>query len=118
MSIVAGTIAAIQDGMPYYLVVNTDNHFSFFTAKMHAHENDTALGAVLEAMKPHFAIEDFRLDELTSVTIDGKLSSLFVFTTTDLAAIQLDGTDFEFVQASGLHSLLETVDMGSAPQLL
>ncbi|QBO36815.1 hypothetical protein EQG49_10250 [Periweissella cryptocerci] len=118
MSIVAGTIAVIQDGMPYYLVVNNDNHYDFFTAKMHAHEGDTALGALLAAMEPHFVIDDLRLDELTSVTINDKLSSLFVFTTTDFAEVQLDSTNFEFVQASGLHSLLETVDMGTAPQLL
>jgi hypothetical protein len=118
MSLVAGTIMVVQDGMPYYLVDRNEAEFNFLAAKMHEHEGDTALGTILKELANTITVDELRLEELTSVETSEGTNSLFVFTTVNFDNIDLDDSSLEFVQAAGLHELLETVDMGSAPQLM
>lgn len=117
MSMVAGTIMMINDGMPSYLVKYEDAVANFLTVKMHKHANETALGTLLRTMKNDFDLDNLRLDELASIKLHGQIGSLYVFKL--VAPIEvLAENGYKFVEASNLHALLETVDMSSAPKLL
>ncbi|MCM0598598.1 hypothetical protein [Periweissella fabalis] len=117
MSMVAGTIVMINDGMPLYLVKYVGEIASFLTVKMHKHAGDTALGTLLRAMQKDFDINNLRLDELDSINVDNQIGSLYVFNIVEPIEM-LPNNGYKFVEASSLHSLLETVDMSSAPKLL
>ena len=118
MTLVAGTIVVIKEGMPSYLVVKDQKQVSFFSAKMHKHRNETALGTIIKAFEPYFVIDNLRLDELTSVRIQNEMCSLYVFEVVDFSLVKSQNDNFEFVEASSIHNLLETVDMNAAPKLL
>lgn len=117
MSMVAGTIMMITDGMPSYLVKCEDVGFSFLKVKMHKRAGDTALGTLLEAMENDFDINNLRLDELASINFDNQIGSLYVFCPVEPIEL-LNENGYKFMEASSLHTLLETVDMSSAPKLL
>lgn len=118
MTLVAGTIVVVREGMPSYLVVKNNEQVNFFSAKMHKHRNETALGTIIQALKPYFNIDNLRLDELTSVKIQKEMCSLYVFKVVNFNLIELADNNFKFVEASNIHTLLETVDMSAAPKLL
>lgn len=117
MTIVAGTIITINDGMPSYLVVNNDSEFKFLKVKYNKDETTTPLGHLLKVMKLDFVLDDLRLDELAIINMENQIGSLYVFNT--VSEIQLPSdSPYKFVEASKLHALLEKVDMSSAPMFV
>ncbi|CAM3036111.1 MULTISPECIES: hypothetical protein [Leuconostoc] len=112
MSLIAATAIAVKDDLPYFLVEKNSENYQFFTAKMHRHNHDTSLGAVLRAFKALGPIDfdQWRLGELTSVKNNNTLMSLYAFEVSDMSTIEskLDHK-LMFVPANKLHKLLESV---------
>lgn len=118
MTMVAGTIITINDGMPSYLVVNnSNNELNFLKVEYHKDESTTPLGHLLEVMKRDFILDDLRLDELAIINIDNQIGSFYVFNAVNKIQLSKD-SQYKFVEASKLHSLLEQVDMSSAPMFV
>ncbi|GMA67795.1 hypothetical protein GCM10025884_14220 [Leuconostoc gelidum subsp. gelidum] len=90
MSLIAATAIAVKDDLPYFLVEKNSETYHFFTAKMHRHNHDTSLGAVLRAFKALGPIDfdQWRLGELTSVKNNNTLMSLYAFEVSDMNVIE------------------------------
>ncbi|MGY3742909.1 hypothetical protein [Leuconostoc inhae] len=112
MSLIAATAIAVKDDLPYFLVEKNSETYQFFTAKMHRHNHDTSLGAVLRAFKTLGPInfDQWRLGELTSVKNDNTLMSLYAFEVSDMDLIEKTlNNKLMFIPANELHGLLESV---------
>lgn len=112
MSLIAATAIALKDDMPYFLVKDDAKGYKFFTAKMHRHEHDTSLGAVLRGFQKLGPIDfdQWRLGELTSVNYEGTLMSMYSFDVPDMEMIEKAvNNQLKFVPANKIHSLLETL---------
>lgn len=116
MSMVAGTVMVINDGMPSYLVKKNvqNNEFDFLKIKFDKKNEITPLGVILNALKEYVVLDNLRIDELTSLNVTDKMISLYVFIPVDKVNL-LKKEDLLFVEASKLHKLLEEVDMSSVP---
>ncbi|MEX0380283.1 hypothetical protein AB3K25_07390 [Leuconostoc sp. MS02] len=112
MSLIAATAIAVKEDMPYFLVEKDGETYRFFTAKMHRHNHDTSLGAVLREFKNLGPIDfdQWRLGELTTINDNDTLMSLYAFNVFDMAVIEKSlNNKLMFVPASKLHGLLERV---------
>ena len=113
MSLIAATTIAVKDNLPYFLVEKTkDQTYRFFTTKMHRHNNDTSLGAVLRGLKSLGPVDfdDWRLGELTSVSGGDSLMSIYSFYVKDMQKIEKElNYLLVFVPANKIHPLLETL---------
>ncbi|WP_349551301.1 hypothetical protein [Leuconostoc pseudomesenteroides] len=113
MSLIAATAIAVKDNFPYFLVEQSkDNSYRFFTTKMHRHNNDTSLGAVLRGLKLLGPVDfdDWRLGELTSVSDGNSLMSIYSFDVKDMPKIEKElNHQLVFVPANEIHPLLETL---------
>ena len=113
MSLIAATTIAVKDNLPYFLVEKTkDQTYRFFTTKMHLHNNDTSLGAVLRGLKSLGPVDfdDWRLGELTSVSCGDSLMSIYSFDVKDMPKIEKElNYLLVFVPANKIHPLLETL---------
>ena len=81
MSLIAATAISVKNDLPYFLVKEDTDGYHFFTAKMHRHNPDTSLGAVLREFQTLGSVDfdQWRLGELTSVEDNGTLMSLYSF---------------------------------------
>ena len=113
MLLLAATTIAVKDNLPYFLVEKTkDQTYRFFTTKMHLHNNDTSLGAVLRGLKSLGPVDfdDWRLGELTSVSCGDSLMSIYSFDVKDMPKIEKElNYLLVFVPANKIHPLLETL---------
>lgn len=113
MSLIAATAIAVKENLPYFLVEKDGDAYRFFTAKMHRHNHDTSLGAVVRELKKLGPVNfnEWRLGELTSVKDnDDVLMSLYSFDVSDMHSIEKElNNHLEFVPANQLHDLLETL---------
>lgn len=113
MSLIAATAIAVKDNLPYFLVEKTkDQTYRFFTTKMHRHNNDTSLGAVLRGLKSLGPVDfdEWRLGELTSVSGGDSLMSIYSFDVKDMSKIEKElNYQLVFVPANKIHPLLETL---------
>lgn len=116
MSLIAATVISVKNNLPYFLVENSEKGYQFYTAKMHRHNQDTSLGAVLRAFKSIGIVnfDTWHLGELTSVNREGTLMSLYSFEVPEMSGVEecLEGK-LEFVPANQLHKLLETLQTTS-----
>ena len=113
MSLIAATAIAVKDNLPYFLVEKTkDQTYRFFTTKMHRHNNDTSLGAVLRGLKSLGPVDfdEWRLGELTSVSGGDSLMPVYSFDVKDMSKIEKElNYRLVFVPANEIHPLLETL---------
>ncbi|ADG40704.1 MULTISPECIES: hypothetical protein [Leuconostoc] len=112
MSLIAATAISLKGDLPYFLVKHDAQGYHFFTAKMHRHNHDTSLGAVLREFKKLGPVnfDQWRLGELTSVNYEGTLMSMYSFDVPDMKTIEeAVNNQLEFVPANKLHGLLETL---------
>lgn len=113
MSLIAATAIAVKDNLPYFLVEKTkDQTYRFFTTKMHRHNNDTSLGAVLRGLKSLGPVDfdEWRLGELTSVSGGDSLMSIYSFDVKDMSKIEKElNYQLVFVPANKIHPLLKTL---------
>ena len=116
MSLIAATAISVKNDLPYFLVKEDTNGYHFFTAKMHRHNHDTSLGAVLREFQTLGSVDcdQWRLGELTSVEDNGTLMSLYSFEVPNMDAVEKAlNYQLKFVPANKLHTLLETLQTTS-----
>ncbi|CAK8054670.1 hypothetical protein [Eupransor demetentiae] len=115
MTMVAATVIAFEDKMPYFLVKQAKGEDAeFFAVKVHRHEETTSLGTILNAFK-HAGVKNFdqwRIGELSAVkNQSGELMPLYSFEVSDRKAVQkeLEG-DLVFESADKIKDLLMTLN--------
>ncbi|CAH1853873.1 hypothetical protein [Convivina intestini] len=113
MTMIAATVIAYQDNIPYFLVKKTSNSFDFLSVKEHLHDDQTSLGCILDAFKKA-GVRDFsqwQIGELAAVKGDkGNLMPLYSFEISDWQKVQKDlKGDLMFESANKIQNLLTTL---------
>ncbi|MBM7616468.1 hypothetical protein JOC36_000001 [Weissella uvarum] len=121
MTLIAGTIIFTRDDQSFFMVKDGLPISEFYTVRMHQHEDDTALGALLAGMKDQLGLnlDNLRLGELAVWHREGRddsidSTSLFTFEVIDDALLnfdRLEAVGMEFVNARDAVSLVKNVDM-------
>ncbi|MBS0949334.1 hypothetical protein JK159_02905 [Weissella minor] len=127
MTLVAGTIIFTRDDQSYFMVKDDVPISKFYTVRMHKHENDTALGSLLEGMKEQLGLNlnNLRLGELAVWHSEGRAdsidsTSLYTFEVVDVSLInfeRLAAVGMEFVNARHARDLVRNVDMSGVIKL-
>ncbi|MDF7637714.1 hypothetical protein PT274_05525 [Leuconostocaceae bacterium ESL0958] len=113
MTMVAATVIAYQNNLPYFLVNDRREKEQFYMVKVHHHEERTSLGTIMDAFKAMGIqnFDDWRLGELSTVKNDsGELTPLYSFQVDDLQAVE-DALQHQLVfkSADDIADLLTTL---------
>lgn len=91
MTMVAATVIAYQNDLPYFLVEEVDGKPSFLVVKVHQHHEETSLGMILKSFS-ELGIKDFddwRLGELATIRLPHEEQApLYSFHVTDFQEVQ------------------------------
>lgn len=126
MSLIAGTVFYTDNetNNTYFLVTDEIPQPNFYTVKMHRHNDETALGAIINGFKNELAlnIDNLRLGELAGWHMRGDtdLIALYTFEVVNPAIFnheRLSMLGMHFANAKDLNSLLTTVDMNGVGRL-
>lgn len=126
MSLIGGTVfyTDIETNNTYFLVTDEVPQPNFYTVKMHRHNDETALGAILNGFKNELALnlDNLRLGELAGwhMKSDADLIALYTFEVVNPAIFdheRLSMLGMHFANAKDLNSLLTTVDMNGFGRL-
>ncbi|MDF7627418.1 hypothetical protein PUF88_05785 [Lactobacillaceae bacterium L1_55_11] len=114
MTMVAATVIAYENDMPYFLVVPEGDDYTFFSIKIHSHdETATSLGKILSAFKEHGVknFDHWRLGELSAVREGDNLMSLYSFEVSDWQAVAKEvAPGMVFEPADKIRPLLTTLE--------
>ncbi|MBS9338949.1 hypothetical protein G6R29_04825 [Fructobacillus sp. M2-14] len=113
MTMVAATVIAYDNDMPYFLVQEVDGKEQFMSVKVHRHHEQTSLGVILDSFSKA-GVKDFdnwRLGELSTIEHqDGKMAPLYSFHVKEYKALQNElKDDLVFKDGDELSELLKTI---------
>lgn len=108
MSLIAGTIIYTKEDQTYFLVSDDQPRQKFYTVKMHKHENDTALGSLLEGLRHGLGVDpdNLRLGEIAGWQANEDIITLYTFD-----VINADSFDLKRLSQLGLHFVTATSAM-------
>ncbi|MCO0832655.1 hypothetical protein NFX39_06130 [Fructobacillus sp. W13] len=113
MTMVAATVIAYENDMPYFLVQQVDGKEQFMAVKVHRHHEQTSLGVILNSFSSSGVkdFDDWRLGELSTIKhSDGKMAPLYSFHVKDFRSLQKElQSDLVFKNGDEIADLLKTI---------
>ncbi|MBS9337800.1 hypothetical protein [Fructobacillus parabroussonetiae] len=113
MTVVAATVIAYQNEIPYFLVEDVKGKDEFLAVNVHQHHEETSLGMILKSFAA-LGVKDFdswRLGELATIKLPGEEQApLYSFHVTDFAKVEKDlPKTLSFKSGDELRDLLMTI---------